>query len=141
MNFNFLKNKDNLYLTGYFVPINPDCLKSNSIKMRVGIKCIGFFFENESLMTRHQAILDKITQKNCFNINKLILSSKEIKLWDAVKLVLSLSQFEINKLQSLFANSENLNGIFSNEIADYLTQENKLDDLPLRKELLKVKKL
>ncbi len=119
--------------------IDPDCLKSSSIKMRVGIKCIGFFFENEALMMRNQPFIDKINTKNCYNMKKMMEKSKEIKLWDAAKIVMDLSQFELNKLQILFEKFVNIFSVFTNEICSHLSQETHLEDIQLKNELLKVK--
>ena len=118
--------------------MDPDCLKSNSIKLRVGIKCFGLFFENEPTMTRNQIFFEKINPKNCLEIQKMIISNKNFKLWEAIKIVLNLSPFELNKMTILFENFENLHLVFSNEICNHLNQENQLDDLHFRKELMKV---
>ena len=118
--------------------MDPDCLKSNSIKLRVGIKCFGLFFENEPVMTRNQPFFEKINPKNCLEIQKMISSNKGFKLWEAVKIVGNLSQFELNKMTMLFENMESLPLLFSNDICNHLKQENQLDDLNFRKELMKV---
>ena len=118
--------------------MNPDCLKSSSIKMRIGIKFFGLFFENEAAMLRNQPFFEKINPKNCLNIQKIISSSKDFKLWEAIKIVLNLSQFELNKTNVLLENFENFDLLFSNEICEHLKQDNQLEDNQFRKELMKV---
>lgn len=127
-------------MNGYLLVNDPDCLKSNSIKMRIGLKCVGFFFENEGLLERNQTFIEKLDPKNCFNIQKMMKASKEINVWEAAKIVLNLSQFELNKLNLLFENFDNVQSVFSNDIGEHLTQERKIEGYEVRKELLKVYK-
>lgn len=107
--------------------------------MRIGIKCLGVFFENQNLLSKNEPFLEKINTKSCHTIQKMMASSKEMNLWEAVKIALNLSQFEYNKIADIFENIEDIDLVFSNEICRDLSKNVKgIENLNLRKELLNV---
>lgn len=107
--------------------------------MRVGIKCLGLFFESQNVLSRNQPFLEKINTKSCYNIQKMLMTSQEMGLWEAARIAMGLSQFEYNKMNDIFDNMQEIDLLFSNEISQHLGKNiKKIDNLQLRKELLNV---